>query len=260
MPETLPIPPSDRTDKQFIITLSVAAGALAATLLGWTSKFWGIFLALAAIFLLLYAIFYSQINKENRIKQWTHAAASSVSGHSVALLLVALTLIFNWWESKPSGFAKKWPDAIACTWHESESPGQENVSTTTFIFRLSAVDAPRQGSVAVYEFPGGCMRPQKLCDAGTPGCSPQDAALSKYTSGSQTSPTIRAGTLSYVPHELWFSENGTLIRPTGRSYSSFNPAGQSYKFCFLDHVQCGGETIREIANSGHAYYFARNWK
>src|SRR5262249_7994213 len=114
---------SDRADKQFIITLAVGAGGIAVTLLGITSQVGGWASAVATVALLVYAGFYSRIDKQNRAKQWTHWVASRVSGYSLALILVAGTLMWNWWEAQPSGFSKNWPDAIQCRIELSEFQG-----------------------------------------------------------------------------------------------------------------------------------------
>jgi hypothetical protein len=159
-----------------------------------------------------------------------------------------------------TSFVEGWPDAIACTWKEPMSRGEMAVSPTKFIFQLKSTEAPRSGAngVTIYTFPGGCMRPQTLCDAVGVGCSVIDVERSKHGAGSGL-PATGPG-LSYYPHEVWFTPDGALLRPTNRSYSAFDSHGQSYKFCFLDEMKCGGENITDIKNSGNAFSFARGMK
>lgn len=149
----------------------------------------------------------------------------------VALLATAWIL---YREKRPSSFFKDWPDAIRCTWKEEQS---SDTVPSTFIFYLKGEAAARQnfGRVTMYFMPGGQRHVQQS--------DGQWAAL------------------PYLPHELWFSTiDKALLRPDGIADNRLDRDGVRYKQYFLTGIQCGGETIAEIKQSGNTFSFARRWK
>src|ERR1700722_872373 len=105
---------TDRTDKQFIVTLAAAAGATAVTLLNWTNQIVGYGLLGLTALLVIYATVYSRLRDDNPLKRFTHVSVKGWSAYTVMLGAFLAIFALNFWRANalhPTGFSSDWPDA-----------------------------------------------------------------------------------------------------------------------------------------------------